>query len=290
VTIAAGFICRDGVLLCADTEESGIGFKRKVAKIEFRPELWPNNANDPIALFTGSGDSAFVDEVIDRMWGAVGSEKERDKIIVLMVRENRKYHREIWEIYPPIYSMEQLPDADLLFAVAAKDGFGLYSMASTRFKVVRTFASIGCGSELAHYICSGAHSVGMTKESCAALAIHMLEQAKANTPGCGGDSHLAILTRTGAAQLLPKPEAQEMGEHLATGERLLKQMLVKSADLKVGDAEFKYSAEAFIRLLVDSRKQLRKSKDKRRRDLERYFKRLVKRGKPGTPTPSVSQA
>jgi len=35
VTIAAAFRCKDGVVLCADTEESTVGFKRKVAKIEF---------------------------------------------------------------------------------------------------------------------------------------------------------------------------------------------------------------------------------------------------------------
>jgi hypothetical protein len=271
-----------------------VGFKRKVAKIEFRPELWPMSPDAPIALFTGSGDSAFVDEVINRMWEAVeeSGEKELRKIYRIMTEENRKYHGEIWGVYPTLFSIDQLPDADLLFAVAAKDGLGLFSAASTRFKPIPNFATIGCGGELAHYICADAH-IFKTTQRCVPLAAHMLEQVKTKIPGCGGESYIAILTRTGAAQLLPRLEADEMGKHLAASEQLLKQMLIASADLKISDEEFKYSASTYYHDLLKSRKALRKLKENRRKQLEKMvddrIKKMVMRGKGGTPMPSVSQ-
>jgi hypothetical protein len=291
VTIAAGFRCRDGVVLCADTEESGTGFKRKVVKIEFRPEIWPSSPDAPIALFTGSGNSAFVDEAINRMWEAVeiSGAKELKKIIRIMTEENRKYHREIWGVYPHVFSIDQLPDADLLFAVAAKDGLGLYSAESTRFKPISTFATIGCGGELAHYICSGVADYGMQMQRCVPLAAHMLEQVKTSVPGCGGESYIATLMRSGAAQLLQRPEAADMGKHLAGGEHLLKQMLVASADFRITDKEFRYSATEFSRRLMDSRKALRKLKEKRQKKIDDLLKKMMTRGKAGTPMPSVAQ-
>jgi hypothetical protein len=296
VTIAAGFRCRDGVVLCADTEESGIGFKRKVAKIEFRPELWPSSKDAPIALFTGSGDGPFVDEIINRMWEAVkiSGETELRKILRTMMLENRKYHREIWEVYPTMFSVDQLPDADLLFAVAAKDGFGLFSAASTRFKPIPGYATIGCGGELAHYICSDAYS--SSTQRSVALAAHMLEQVKTSIPGCGGESYIAILGKSGAAHLLPREEAEEMGKHLAEGEQGLTQMLVASADFSISDQEFKYSVSAYSQNLLKSRRALRKLREGRNKKIEKAMKKIddqirkaTMRGKAGSPTPSVSQ-
>jgi hypothetical protein len=290
VTIAAGFRCRDGVVLCADTEESSIGFKRKVAKIEFKPDLWPVSTDDPIAIFTGSGDSSFVDEAIDRMWAAAkkSGENELEKLVSVMIRENREYHREIWSLYPPLCYTEHLPDADLLFAVWAKDAFGLFSVASTTFKPITTFATIGCGGDLAHYLCADAHRPGAATESCIALAAHMLEQVKTNIPGCGGESYIAVLTGTGAASLLEGRDVEDMTEHLADGEHILKQTLLASADLSKTDKEFGYSLSIWSKALMDSRKGLRRAKEKRREQIDHLIKAIT-RGEGGTPTPSVHQ-
>jgi hypothetical protein len=205
-----------------------------------------------------------------------------------MITENRQYHREIWQVYPPLYSIDQLPDADLLFAVWAKNGFGLFSAASTRFKAISNFATIGCGGELAHYLCSDVHSHGSLMDRCVSLAAHMLEQVKTNVPGCGGESYIATLTRVGAAQLIQRPEADEIGKHLATSDQHLRQMLVMSGDLSVDDKKFRTLASAYSQMLVDSRRKVRKAKEKRRQQLMDLFKKAT-RGKGGTPMPSVDQ-
>jgi hypothetical protein len=192
-------------------------------------------------------------------------------------------------VYPPVYSIDQLPDADLLFAVWAKDGFGLFCAASTRFKTITNFATIGCGGELAHYICSDAHSHGDRMQRCIPLAAHMLEQVKSNIPGCGGESYIATLTRTGAAGLLQRPDAEDMGKHLTRGEQILKQMLVASADLSTDDRDFRSSARACHRAVMTSRKSLRKAVGKNQKRIDDLIKKMVRRGKGGTPMPSVSQ-
>jgi len=225
------------------------------------------------------------------MWAAVeeSGEKELLKIVSVVTRENRKYHREIWSVYPPLYSVDQLPDADLLFAIWAKDAFGLFSAASTRFKHVPTFATIGCGGDLAHYLCADAHRPGTGTETCIALAAHMLEQVKASIPGCGGESYIAILTRTGAAGLLEGRDVEDMAEHLAEGEHIVKQMLLASADLSIKDREFRYSVSACSNALMDSRKGLRRAKEKRRKKIDDLIQKMMTRGKGGTSMPSVHQ-
>ena len=66
MTIAVGFYRGDGLVLCADTQETISGFKRNVPKIVFRPHVVPQGT--PCAVFAGAVDGPLVDHIIDKLW------------------------------------------------------------------------------------------------------------------------------------------------------------------------------------------------------------------------------
>jgi hypothetical protein len=264
VTIAAGLKCLDGIVICADSEETiSESAKRQVIKLELRPATFPDQ-DDPVAIFTGAGDSVFIDEVINEMWSAAvkTSEKELDKVVQAMQTANRLYHRKIWKIYPPLYSTSDLPDADLLFAVWAKDGYGLYEARSVKFRPVKDFATIGCGESLAHYICDPAHKSIARTVKAVTLAIYMLAKVKDHVPGCGGDSRIAILTHTGGTNMLDTFKTDKIAQHLSLAEGLVNNILLTSADLNVKDEGFKAAVDYYENELITLRKNLREEIEK----------------------------
>ena len=274
VTIAAGFVCQDGIVLCADTEETGVGYKRRVVKLQIMPNKPPFSEDEPVAIFTGSGDAAFVDEVIEEMWNGVleSGEQELSKIIKRLQYENRRYHTTIYHCYPPATRPELLPAADLLFAVRAKDGFGLFRAYGTRFTRVRRYASIGCGAELADYICDEAQTIWTVR--AVPLAVYMLNRVKDHVPGCGGDSHIAILTRDGEAQTLSLREILGLEEQFLTSEQITKEILVTCANRAISDEAFDKFMRAYAKQLLAIRKKRRQQDEK----LEKLVMKAVQKG------------
>ena len=70
VTIIAGFKCDEGVVICADTQESveGSPSKRHVPKLRFEPSGQYHSGDDVAAAFCGSGNGPFIDKLIENAW------------------------------------------------------------------------------------------------------------------------------------------------------------------------------------------------------------------------------
>src|SRR5579872_2981153 len=75
MTIAAGFHCWDGIVLCADTQENVAEYlKRDQCKIEIRPEESISKLSKaPRAIFAGAGYGDFIDYLVDKLWRAMAS-------------------------------------------------------------------------------------------------------------------------------------------------------------------------------------------------------------------------
>jgi hypothetical protein len=74
MTIPVGFLCRDGIVLGTDSQESygGCALKHSVPKqVAFPPIEIDDNEKEPPdrrVIFTGAGDSALVDKLTDKAW------------------------------------------------------------------------------------------------------------------------------------------------------------------------------------------------------------------------------
>jgi hypothetical protein len=76
MTMIAGFRCQDGIVVCADTQETSGSAKRNFPKLEFtKGPTWSENQNEMInhglaLALCGAGHGPFVDKVASRAWDA----------------------------------------------------------------------------------------------------------------------------------------------------------------------------------------------------------------------------
>jgi hypothetical protein len=130
VTIAAGFKCTDGVVLCADTQETvGDYKKRNAVKITVKPGVnpvpvikEPRRIGDPrppeeldpnpelIVGFAGAGDSSFLEKLVDKAWSRISQAATFEERCATLEAGVVEFYEKFWPIYPD--SMK--PDASLL--------------------------------------------------------------------------------------------------------------------------------------------------------------------------------
>jgi hypothetical protein len=77
VTIIAGFRCQDGIVVCADTQETSGSAKRSVPKLQcfHGPVIGQDGSglvNPDLALaICGAGDGPFIDKITSQAWDAI---------------------------------------------------------------------------------------------------------------------------------------------------------------------------------------------------------------------------
>jgi hypothetical protein len=213
----------------------------------------------PVAIFTGSGESVFIDELIDKVWSAIEASWRTTlkEVATTVEQSNRGYHETIWKLYPHGTARSDLPSADLIIALWAKDGFGLYETRSATFRSVKDFATVGAGESLAHYICDSAHNSIVKCAKTVVLANYMLDKVKNHVPGCGGQSRIAILTSNGGAKLLDRIQIDQITELMSLSEGLVRQILLTNADLDQTDEMFQAVARFCEKELIEMRQSAR---------------------------------
>ena len=90
VTIAAGFHCIEGIVLCADTQETVDNYiKRNVPKIAVRPQ-WTDDKSIPRVVFAGAGDGDLIDSLVGKMWGVIQHRSYLVLALELMLERTRR--------------------------------------------------------------------------------------------------------------------------------------------------------------------------------------------------------
>lgn len=146
MTIIAGFRCQDGIVVCADTQETLGSAKRNVPKLEFtHGPTWSAEQNkminhDLALAMCGAGDSPFVDKVASRAWDAlrgVADIYEASDAVESMIKET---YREFGEIYQP----GSFPQAELIYGITIGGQSRLFQ-ASGPLVNEKSYASSGIG-------------------------------------------------------------------------------------------------------------------------------------------------
>jgi hypothetical protein len=259
VTIAAGFNCEDGVLLCSDSQESYGDFKRHQAKIAIRPAPGFRALGAPLkAVFAGAGDATFVDIVVDKMWDAIKSDVGpiENKITAL---ENRaiELHQKYW----PVYTDKEKPDAHLLIALYQKGEKEprLLKMEGPLVLEVNQYECVGYGVPLAKYLCDRIWECPMSLRPTIIAALYMLEQVKAHVEFCGGHSSLAYIQNDGTLRVMSRVTPGTT-EALATIFRVfdetMARLLTTAPNLEISEEQFEERFDKFKKAMLFLRKQL----------------------------------
>jgi 20S proteasome alpha/beta subunit len=187
MTIAAGFVCNDGILLCADTEYSG-GSK------VYKEKIFSRHFDGGTAVFVIAGHESHAKMVI--------RDCEYEFADASMKRSLKNVERIFREALKPIYESYVTQAADpwtadfsVLMAVRLHGCVpALFVSTSESVDVVDTFVCRGTGNYPGEYIISRAYDPFISIRIASVIALQALSAAKKHSTGVGGPSQFIVLT------------------------------------------------------------------------------------------------
>lgn len=203
MTIGAGMLCPDGIVLCADTLETNGMFK------SHRPKLAELTvvADDVKAVVVGSTDNAvFMDELVEKVSEALDlADGTLAEVRESVTKAVRKHCKDVWALYSP----KDRPETELLLGLKTSDGLSLLHIEAPNVRCIDSWQFVGFGAELASYKAKQFGMGGLPVAAAAPLLAHILDIAKENVRYCGGDTHMAIIHPDGAIEHKSQGDIQE---------------------------------------------------------------------------------
>jgi hypothetical protein len=225
VTIAAGFVARDGIVLCADTQETyGQLLKLKTPKIIVRPESF---IPGPRIVFAGAGHGPFIDKLANEAWKMV-STKTSAGDFADVCDEIESSIKDTHGEFGRIFQSGAMPDAELIYGVAVGGRKGLSKATGPIVNPVERYA----------------------------WPTIFPNRGRLPIEGCGGDSHVLTLTASGK---IPA-DVVLIANHINFLDRNSSTVLMSTPDLKLSDEELDGRIEIFVNLARNLRKEHREDR------------------------------
>jgi len=247
VTIVAGFKCYEGIVLCADTQETVAELsKRHVPKLLFEPKDQLGNPvyvhGDELAVaFCGAADNGpFVDRLVEEAWDVAKSGTNIEEVSDLIDGSIQRTYKRYGEIFQRGYC----PSADLIFGVKMQGESKLFNATGPIVTEQQKFYSGGAGYYMADFLASRMYEDSLSLRQCVILAAYVLFQAKEHVDGCGGESQIAILRDDGISGMVDSLAIESINTMLGESDSSLGRLLLSSADLEMTDRQFSDLAEA----------------------------------------------
>jgi hypothetical protein len=253
MTIAAGFCCSDGILLCADSQFTG-------AEKLHKPKLLFRSCREVLLAFGISGDPDYARSVIDdccsegltRLPNPARSVWEVRKII------RRAIGRALEEYQKRGLPYDQRPQ--LLVTIASPHwGTWLFSTWQSAMPQVDGSHFLGTGSYIAGYLMQAfwPDVSTMTIEALVPFAMYMIAAAKRHDAYCGGGSQFMAIRGTDASGVF-SAVADRSDEYFTTYEGSCGLLLSSLGDLSLTTADF----DKQLRVFTGQMKQLRRTLSK----------------------------
>lgn len=188
MTIAAGIICTDGILVCADSEVTSAVSKRQRDKIyAFKDHL----------LLTGSGNGDFIKMAFDKLSDEYKSSRPANPSDAREIAEKlvwRIHRKHIFSFYQP--NDPGRPTLDLIIASRCQDDeLALVRTRDTTAIRCGRYDATGSGEDLFEYWAQLFYRARATMDVISYLALFILREVKRNVIGCGGESHVSWLPK-----------------------------------------------------------------------------------------------
>ena len=190
MTIAAGLLCREGVLLAADTEHTSWQTKSHASKIEIIP------FQDGKVGLAGAGNTAFVSSAIRKFRDALTRTKTTDPLAIIESVHEKEYRRNV--LKHPNHATEQDLHYWFLIGLWRGDKTKLYVTSLTAVADVAGFDCIGVGEPLASHIIGPAYSTGMQYSEALPIVAYALAHVKEHVRECGGVTTVRFIANDGS--------------------------------------------------------------------------------------------
>jgi hypothetical protein len=193
VTIIAGFQCTDGMLLCADTEQSlGNETKSQAHKIQV---LHLENLK---AAVGGSGDAPLCEFVtrgiFERLTHCKNNLDEIEDELKAYCRKIFTENMRVWRGFPK----EFIPEVSFLIAIASSKGSRMFKWENNLLSPLhpQQHSSIGVGVLQSETLIQDIQFYYPSRQMLF-FAVRMMQKVKQLVQGCGGKTEVVFLNQGG---------------------------------------------------------------------------------------------
>jgi hypothetical protein len=237
MTIAAGFCCSDGVVLCADTQYTiPETMKYPDSKLRMAPEL------QCLPFFAFCGDMDYQKQCIACFSSALTVAEENGTLLrSALEKAALEMHTTYFEAYSD--PSEKL-NAAMFVSVLISGKRKLYKVWGPKVSEVDQFESMGSGSYLARALADSFWEPNNSMYRTALAAVYILSDVKKYVDGCGGESQIVCLGHDGSWQYF-SPDNFERTLPIVNIERHYQIWKRKIGSLLLDSQDFQESQESF---------------------------------------------
>jgi len=187
VTIIAGFRCKDGVVLAADTQIShwhSYSYESKIIDLSSAPH-WHR------CYMAYSGDTGTAKEISEELRSVISDTSQIDQLAKNLKTALKKLHAEHFSHAP---RAEKVELTALIAFPDSQENWKLYCAWGNRFFPVDAYQPLGMGTDTANAVWQPLYSTSLSVQETAILAAYGLGIIKRFVEGCGGKSEIWKLT------------------------------------------------------------------------------------------------
>jgi hypothetical protein len=256
VTIAAGFLCSDGVLLCTDTQHTAYAMKIQNTKSD--DFEFPGGK----LAYAYAGNTHFAVSAMQACRKHMQEKNHPDPLAAVEGALEREYRRNV--LKHPDHTSDGSLDYQLLLALwLPQSATKLYLTSKTALEEITTYRCIGVGEYLGNYLIEPAYTVRLEARKAFVIGAYAIAAAKEHVDGCGGMSIFTLLQNDGRVGFLTSTHegiCQNIDGYQRPYEFLTKELLMSVADDELEDSDLaRYIAETFTSRLLDVHRRWRKA-------------------------------
>ncbi len=267
MTIAAGFRCVDGVVLCADTEMSA-GYS-KFSQSKFR--MFSKLDSRPAFIYAGDRDFSFmaIRQIAKEIARAM---PKRTDVIEAIEKKTLEIHTR----YYPLSTEQRVFDLQAIVVIHLNQTERrLLLINGPTVSSIDHAECLGSGSFLGTYVLQTMFSKHATVWEAAHVAAYLLFLTKTHGAYCGHESEIMIFKNTGGWQTFPNDPMEtvsikEMEADFSALQFNLGNVLTNLLNFKLGRKEY----AAILKGFTERMETLR---EKRSKQIQAYIEREIER-------------
>jgi 20S proteasome alpha/beta subunit len=260
MTIAAGFECKNGVLLCTDTQHTA--WPMKINDVKSGEFEFPGGK----LAYAYAGNTAFAVSAAQKCQNHLQGRKHRFPLSEIEKILDKEYRRNVLK-HPDRATDGTIPYRLLLAVWLPSSRTKLYVTNQTALHEVSGYCCIGSGEYLAQYLIEPCYSARMDEWRALIVAAYALSAAKGHVDGCGGTSVYTLLQndgRIGITTSFHDGPCKNLDVYSRQYEHLAMELLTLMADDNLDDSVFeRYIAERFTPKVVSIHREWRKERNGR---------------------------
>lgn len=255
MTLIAAFRCYEGVVLCADSQETVDipergSYRVNVTKIE------PRDAGNYEVVIGGGGDGDLVDDFGDRLTDYIAGWPDRSERE--MRDEIRAFVQHFYEVDVPLSPAPE-DDKNLGFIVClrskAKPGIFLWRISGLRVFTVTEKTLLGWEEKIYWHEVDRLYQPNWVSNHAMLLGLHLLTIAKQTSNVVGGESRV-ILVRDHAMNVVPSEDVNELEQMLATFNKMVDDLRLILPNMSLPLDEFRTYVTDFKDRVIELHERL----------------------------------